>query len=68
MSSKLSRRTFHGQFVAIAHGKLVAAGPTLEEVSAQAESTAPRVTHHLIVKIGEDYPPVVTIGASPVHG
>jgi hypothetical protein len=55
---------YRGQFVVIAHGKLVAAGPTLEKAVAQAEAVAPQATHRLVVKVGEEYPSSVTIGAS----
>lgn len=61
-------RDYQGQFVIIAQGKLVAAGPTLEEAIVQAESVAPQATHRLVVKVGEEYPLSVTIGAPQIHG
>ena len=61
-------RAYRGQFVAIAQGKLVAAGSTLEEVTTRAESTVPGVTHRLIFKVGEEYPSLITIGTPRVHG
>ena len=61
-------REYHGQFVVIAQGKLVAAGPTLEEALAQAESIAPQASHRLVVKVGEKYLSSVTIGTSQIHG
>lgn len=57
-----------GQFVAIARGQLVAAGATLEEVTTRAESAAPGATHRLIFKVGEEYPPLITIGTPQLHG
>ena len=62
------KQEYRGQFVAIARGKLVAAGSTLEEVTTQAEAVAPGVTHRLIFKVGEEYPPIVTIGIPQVRG
>lgn len=61
-------RAYRGQFVAIARGKLVAAGSTLEEVITRAESAAPGATHRLIFKVGEEYPSLVTIGTPQVRG
>jgi hypothetical protein len=61
-------RAHRGQFVAIAQGELVAAGATLEEVTTRAESAAPGATHRLIFKVGEKYPPLVTIGTPQLHG
>ncbi len=62
------QQEYRGQFVAIAQGKLVAAGSSLQEVITQAEAATPGATHRLIFKVGEEYPPLVTVGAPQVHG
>ena len=61
-------REYPGQFVVIAQGKLVAAGPTLAEAIAQAESIAPQASHRLVLKVGEQYPSSVTVGAPQIQG
>ncbi|OQY45565.1 MAG: hypothetical protein B6242_10010 [Anaerolineaceae bacterium 4572_78] len=57
MQAELNKK-YHGKWIAIAHGKLVWVGDTLEELS----NIAPSAYHRLIMQIGQTYPEKVELG------
>ena len=59
-------RKYQGRFVLIADGKLIADGPTFEEVAKKGDEVVPKASHRIVFKVGEVYPKEVTIGSSDV--
>lgn len=58
---------YSGQFIVIAQGQLAAVGQTLPEALQRAKAAIPEAVHRLVIKVGEEYPAQVRIGARSLH-
>jgi len=60
-------KNYRGRFVAIAQGRIVAAGLSFEETIKKADEAAPEASQRIVLKVGEEYPQTITVGASSVQ-